>query len=68
LFVEPLPAGLSLQLQAPQTFGLRLGAQILQQIEADVLVRIVSRAVGFERDQLALDESRDAGAIAFGFG
>ncbi len=54
--------GLGLQLEAPQAFRLRQGAQALQLRHGDVPVAVIGGAVPLHRQDVSLDEGRDAGA------
>src|SRR3546814_9312423 len=54
--VEPLPAARLRHLQRPEARLPRLGAQSLQPVRGDVLMLVVGRGVGFQRDDLCLDE------------
>jgi len=53
-------AAFRLELKQPQALGARFLANLRQQIDADVLMRVVGGGIAFQRDQAAVDEGRDA--------
>ena len=65
--VEPLPAALLRHLRRPQAGGFRLRAQLLEQVEADVLVLVERLGVALERQQVLQHEVAVALAVVFDF-